>query len=1041
MNTLRTIRISGVVFGLVACLIVPVIAEAQSETEINFGRDIRPILSDKCFKCHGPDEGHRQGGLRLDLRQSALGAGESGEIAVKPGDLAASALVQRITAIDENLRMPPAETNKPLTPDEIERLKKWIESGASWEEHWSLQPLTVPPLPEVSRADWCETEIDRFILARLDREKLVPSPSADKVTLIRRVTFDLTGLPPTPEEVAAFLADESPQAYENLVDRLLASERYGEHQARFWLDAARYGDTHGLHLDNYREIWAYRDWVIRAFNGNMPYDRFVIEQVAGDLLPNPTQDQLIATGFNRCNVSTSEGGSIAEEVDMRNVVDRVVVFGTVFLGLTLDCSRCHDHKFDPFKMTDFYSLYAYFNSIDGSPLDGNKKDHEPILKVPSPEQQNQLAAYDAQLAELRGRMNAEWPEVDAAQIAWEQKIIGDVAATDLAWTTIIPQSFLSTGGATLTLLEDQSLLASGTNPDYDTYEIVGRIEGGGWIGARLEGLIHESLTNGGAGRSVNSNVVLTEFEIYTSPVPGERAEPTWSRLEIAAAWADHEQGDGNFKIQNAIDGKKETGWAIEGHAKKENRHAHFQTKVPFGGDEPQLVKFVLKQESQYGRHQFGRVRMSVTKQNPIPSTLPKEILDLAKVPAEQRNDEQRKKLRDHYRAQVTDNADFIKVRESLASVEKQRQELDGQIPTTMIWKDKATPNQAFVLKRGEYDKKGDPVERRTPAALPPMTADAPNNRLGLAQWLVSPEHPLTARVTVNRFWQQFFGTGIVKTAEDFGSQGEPPSHPKLLDWMASQFIADGWDVKRTLKRIVMSNTYRQSSKITPELLARDPRNRLLARGPRFRLDAEMLRDQALFVSGLLVEKIGGPGVKPPQPPGLWEAVGYTSSNTARFTADTGPDKVHRRTLYTFIKRTAPPPQMTTFDGPSREACTVRRERTNTPLQALLLFNDPQYVEAAKALALRAVREGGTSPESRAARMFQLATCRMPSSEELQLLVSGYQADLATFRQDAAAAQQLLSVGGAAAVDDPAEAAAWTMTANLLLNLDEVVNRN
>ncbi|WP_417851664.1 PSD1 and planctomycete cytochrome C domain-containing protein [Thalassoglobus sp.] len=1015
----------------------------NAEDEISFNRDIRPILSDKCFACHGPEEASREGGFRLDEQESSYGEADSGEHPIVPGKPNESELIARIFSDDESIQMPPAETNKSLTAAEKELLKKWIASGAEWEAHWSFIPPELPELPEVSESEWVKNEIDRFILARLKKEGLAPTEQADKATLIRRATFDLIGLPPTPEEVKAFLSDDSPDAYEKVIDRLLASERFGEHVGRFWLDAARYGDTHGLHLDNYREMWPYRDWVLKAFNKNMPFDQFIVEQVAGDLIPNPTDDQLIATGFNRAHVTTSEGGSIAAEVRMRNVVDRVVTFGTVFMGTTLECTSCHDHKFDPLTMTDFYSLYAYLNSIDGNPLDGNKKDPAPVLKVPTEEEKAKLAKFDAEIAELQKQLNQPWPELVAAETAWANTVLEESGDGDVAWDVVVPDEFTSNGGADLKLLEDNSILATGPNPAKEIYEVVKQIEGTGWQGIRLEGLLDKANTNEGTGRSSNSNVVLTEFEVYAAAIPNEGEEPQWKRVDIVKASADHAQSNGDFKIENAIDGKPQTGWATEGYAKKEPRTALFQTKAPFGLEGKSLVKIVQKYESVYANHQFGRYRLSLTKQQPIRSEVPAEILAILKVEPEKRDQKQNEALRKHYRENVTTDAGYIAVRDGLAAKNKAKTDLNNAITTTLIWKEKAKPEPAYILTRGEYDQPGEEVSRRTPGFLPPMAEGLPNDRMGLAQWLISREHPLTARVTINRFWQQFFGTGLVKTSEDFGSQGEQPSHPQLLDWLAVQFMNDNWDVKKSMKRIVMSATYQQSSKVSPELVKKDPGNRLLARGPRFRLDAEMLRDQALFVSGLMVQKFGGESVKPPQPDGLWFAVGYSGSNTVRFKADTGPDKVHRRTVYTFIKRTAPPPQMNVFDGPSRESCTVRRERTNTPLQALLLFNDPQYVESAIALAARSMDEGGTDEVTVANSMLWHALSREPSPTEIESLVQGYQQDVKLFESNPAEAEKLIAISSTKVAEgkEISKLAAWTMAANLLLNLDEVVTKN
>ncbi len=1033
MNQLSSIAVAAILLTSVL----------NAEDEISFNRDIRPILSDKCFACHGPEEASREGGFRLDDQESSYGEADSGEHPIVPGKPNESELIARIFSDDESIQMPPAETNKSLTAAEKELLKKWIASGAEWEAHWSFIPPELPELPEVSESEWVKNEIDRFILARLKKEGLAPTEQADKATLIRRATFDLIGLPPTPEEVKAFLSDDSPDAYEKVIDRLLASEGFGEHVGRFWLDAARYGDTHGLHLDNYREMWPYRDWVLKAFNKNMPFDQFIVEQVAGDLIPNPTDDQLIATGFNRAHVTTSEGGSIAAEVRMRNVVDRVVTFGTVFMGTTLECTSCHDHKFDPLTMTDFYSLYAYFNSIDGNPLDGNKKDPAPVLKVPTEEEKAKLAKFDAEIAELQKQLNQPWPELVAAETAWANTVLEESGDGDVAWDVVVPDEFTSSGGADLKLLEDNSILATGPNPAKEIYEVVKQIEGTGWQGIRLEGLLDKANTNEGTGRSSNSNVVLTEFEVYAAAIPNEGEEPQWKRVDIVKASADHAQSNGDFKIENAIDGKPQTGWATEGYAKKEPRTALFQTKAPFGLEGKSLVKIVQKYESVYANHQFGRYRLSLTKQQPIRSEVPAEILAILKVEPEKRDQKQNEALRRHYRENVTTDDGYIAVRDGLAAKNKAKTDLNNAITTTLIWKEKAKPEPAYILTRGEYDQPGEEVSRRTPEFLPPMAEGLPNDRMGLAQWLISREHPLTARVTINRFWQQFFGTGLVKTSEDFGSQGEQPSHPQLLNWLAVQFMNDNWDVKKSMKRIVMSATYQQSSKVSPGLVKKDPGNRLLARGPRFRLDAEMLRDQALFVSGLMVQRFGGESVKPPQPDGLWFAVGYSGSNTVRFKADTGPDKVHRRTVYTFIKRTAPPPQMNVFDGPSRESCTVRRERTNTPLQALLLFNDPQYVESAIALAARSMDEGGADEVAIANSMLWHALSREPSPTEIESLVQGYQQDVKLFESNPAEAEKLIAISSTKVAEgkEISKLAAWTMAANLLLNLDEVVTKN
>ncbi len=1017
--------------------------QAFGEEQVGFGDDVRPILSTKCFACHGPDAEQREGGFRLDEKASALGEGDSGERIIVPGDPESSEMIVRILSDDPDLVMPPEDFGKELTPQEIETLKLWIKQGAKWQKHWAYEAPVKSQLPDVRQGDWVRQPLDRFILARLEKENMKPGSRADRITLLRRVTFDLTGLPPSIEEVDNFLKDDSPNAYEKVVDRLLASPRYGEHMARYWLDAVRYGDTHGLHLDNYREMWPYRDWVIRAFNSNMPYDRFVTEQLAGDLLENPTQDQLVATGYNRCHVTTSEGGSIAEEVYVRNVVDRVVTFGTVFLGATFDCSRCHDHKFDPFTMHDFYSLFAYFNSMDGNPLDGNRKDPPPVIQVFTPEQKKQLAQYDSKLAALNQSLAAISPRIRELQKKWEPVALQQseqYKSVEAAWQVLTPEKYVSHGGATLKLLADQSLLASGKNPSQEIYEVQANLPGADWLAIRLEGLIDPSLTNGGAGRSANSNVVLTEFEAYVaSPDQPEKWEP----IKFQTAQADYEQENGDFKVLNAIDGKRETGWATAGFLKKENRVAFFVAEKPFGFAEGTRLKIILKHESQYGQHQFGRFRLSVNRHNPIAMQLPADILAILKIKAEQRNQEQKTKLEKYYQEKVVRDKEFIDLTNRKKSLQKTRDDFYNKIPTTLIFRETEKKKKSYVLKRGEYDQHLEEVTRRTPLSLPEMKKEWSNDRLGLAKWLTDETNPLMARVTVNRFWQQLFGTGLVKTADDFGSQGEVPSHPKLLDWLAVDFRESGWDVKHLFKTMVMSATYQQSSRLTPALFEKDPENRLYARGPRFRLDAEPLRDQALFVSGLLVEKLGGPSVKPPQPPGLWYAVGYTGSNTARFVPDTGPEKIHRRTVYTFLKRTAPPPEMSTFDAPSRESSCVRRERTNTPMQALLLFNDPQYLECAHGLAARAMREKGGSPEAIATYMFRLCTSRKPNAKELKVLVEGYREDLKRFSASLEKTASLVKLGSPEIAKGlpTNELAAWTVCANILLTADEVITKN
>lgn len=1158
---------------------------APQPRKLEFSRDIRPILSNKCFTCHGPDAGQRQAGLRLDLREEALLELPSGDHALVPGNLEASTLVARITADDETTRMPPADSGKQLTADEIALLTRWVAEGARWGEHWAFVAPKRPKLPAKKLADWPRNPIDHFVLARLEEENLQPAPEADRASLIRRLAFDLTGLPPTPEEVRAFQLDNSPRAYEKLVERLLASPHYGEHMARFWLDAARYGDTHGLHLDNERSIWPYRDWVINAFNRDMPFDQFTVEQLAGDLLPNRTLEQQIATGFNRCNVTTSEGGSIDAEYLVRYAVDRVETTSTVWMGLTMGCAVCHDHKYDPFTQREFYQLFAYFNSQTERAMDGNAISPPPVVRVPSGELQQKIAELDQQIATAQEKLNSLEPAAQQAQVAWESEQSSKLAGQ---WQVLQPREMVSTAGSTLRKLEDNSVLAEGENPAVDVYEVTADTELAGITAIRLEALIDASLVNNGPGRSPNSNFVLSEFELEAISL----ADPTQVRpVKFVVAQADFSQktDGGDYHITKAIDGAVDgtNGWAIAGYERHEPRSAVFVPAEPIGFEQGTTLRFRMRHESQFAQHGIGRFRLAVSRDpalqatelgpwhsigpfvakngsrafnrifppensvdltakyendqlawQPRPdlvdgtplalsgdtcatylyrtihapearkldivlgsddavkvwlngknvhsknverplkpdedrvtldlpagdsqllvkvvnyggpyafafqsaeSTAGGEALALATIfskPVEQRTDEDRRRLAEYFRATMA--PELKAATDALAALRAERDKLEQTAPTSLVMQEMETPRDSFVLLRGAYDKPGDKVTPGVPASLPRLPEGVPANRLALANWLVDPAHPLTSRVTVNRLWQQFYGAGIVRTPEDFGSQGEWPTHPELLDWLATEFIAEGWDIKDIVRLMVTSATYRQTSQVGSEAYAQDRENRLLGRGSRFRLDAEVVRDNALALGGLLVPQIGGPSVKPYQPPGIWEAVGYPTSNTAKFVQD-HDQALYRRSMYTFWKRTAPPASMSTFDAPSREACTVRRARTNTPLQALALLNDVQFVEAARHFAERIVRDGGETPTSRIEWAFQLGTSREPTSSEISVLLAAYQDHLATYQADEAAAVGLLAVGESKRDEsiNPAELAAWTMVASTILNLDETVTR-
>jgi hypothetical protein len=1006
---------------------------ADAARKVDYRREVRPILSDKCFKCHGPDEKERKAGLRLDTAEGFMAKTDSGAIAIQPGKSGESEVLKRLTHTDPELRMPPAITGKTLTPKEIETLRLWIDQGAEVKGHWSFQAPVRPTPPTISNEAWAANPIDRFIHARLDQEGLKPSAPADKVTLIRRVTLDLTGLPPTPAEVDAFVADTSMDAYEKVVERLLNSRRFGEHMARYWLDAARYGDTHGLHLDNERSMWKYREWVIDAFNRNLPFDQFTIEQLAGDQLPSPTPEQLIATGFNRCNVTTSEGGSIDEEVLVRYAVDRVETTSTVFLGLTAGCAVCHDHKYDPLTQREFYQLFAFYYSTQDAAMDGNNLLPPPILKVAAPEQEQQRKMLDEQLAALRARLTEEVGNIaytdpgpppnttldQPQEVVWIDDDTPAGAKQEGGWTFVaapepvhsgakshkrsaqgLSQHFFTGATTQLKVGEGDKLFTYVyLDPANPPKEIMLQWNDGSWEHRAYWG---ENVIPWGADNSVS------RFRAGSLPEAGK-----WVRLEIEA------------KQVGLNPGANINGWAFTQHdGTCFWDKAGIITRTPQGGQ---------TFESQQVWESFAKAQ----------NELPQPVKDAVKVAADQRNDAQKTTLRNYFLEYVYPKTkdQFTELHNQVAQTEKQRADLEASIPSTLVMADMPAARETRMLIRGQYDKKGDKVERALPAWLPAMPEGAPMNRLGLAKWLVDPKHPLTSRVTINRFWQQLFGQGIVKTAEDFGSQGQWPTHPELLDWLAVELRESGWDMKHMLRLMVHSNTYRQSSKVTPELVQRDPTNELYARGPRFRLDAEVIRDSALNVSGLLVEKVGGKSVKPYQPEGIWEAVGFLGSNTRDFKQDTG-DALYRRSMYTFWKRTAPPPSLLTFDAPSRENCTVRRPRTNTPLQALTLMNDKQYVEASRKLAERMLAEGGATAETRLDFAFRLATARHPSAQEAAVLLRVLNKQLEIFKANPEAGKQLLTVGEAKRNEalDPAEHAAYTMVANLLLNLDEAVTK-
>ena len=1011
-------------------------AAAGPAQRVSFNRDIRPILSDNCVECHGPDAAARKADLRLDREQDAIAelaafqAGES-EAPIVRGHPELSELIARIETDDSDDLMPPPDSHKVLTNQQIALLKRWVEDGAPWEEHWAF---VAPAASMPGSNDWAVNAIDRFVFERLQQEKLQPTPEADRNTLIRRVSLDLTGLPPTPAEVDAFVGDpgDTDSALEEVVDRLLASPAYGEHRARYWLDAARYADTHGLHLDNYREMWPYRDWVISAYNANQPFDQFTVEQLAGDLLESPTQSQLVATGFNRCNVTTSEGGAIKEEFAVRYAIDRVSTTSTVWLGLTTGCAQCHDHKYDPISMREFYQLFAYFNNTTQPAMDGNVPNTPPVIRVyPGPEEKSEEEKLNAAKATAEKNLASARTASEEAFGLWQEQLKPETIKAALEEAGLPGRAVhLSTEQLPATNSIDGfevkegrafSLVAQVTVPEGndDFFPLATQIDAQGrgfafGLDLRNRGIELDLFGKGGAS---GEGGVLKVRQIHSFK-PG-------AKLQITVLSDGSRNPKGTTVFVNDREMTRNRFPYLESDNLSDTFSVADGTPIKLHARPP-----VLRELQVFDRN------LTTAEIKAVHAT--GQLAAIVNKPVDSRSDAETEKLRQHYL--ITRVDDYRSSLAELAEAELALNAFHNRVPVTHVMNENDAAPMAHMLERGEYDKPLEKVAPGVPAVLPDMPVDAPHNRLGLALWLVDGEHPLTSRVTVNRLWQQLFGHGLVKTSEDFGTQGEPPSHPELLDWLAVDFVANGWDVKQTLKQMVMSATYRQSSRVNPELLSKDPHNRLLARGPRFRLDAEVIRDQALAASGLLSDDIGGPGVRPYQPDGLWSAVGYTNSNTVKFARQYG-ENLYRRSVYTFWKRTAPPANLSAFDAPNRESCTVRRERTNTPLQALVLMNDVQFVEAARHLAGHGLQSGQGSVAIDA--MSRRLLGRSLDSAELAIINESLQSFRQTYQADRIAAQQLLSHGDRASDHghDPAELAALTMVASQLLNLDETVTKN
>ncbi|HEV3258448.1 MAG TPA: PSD1 and planctomycete cytochrome C domain-containing protein [Gemmataceae bacterium] len=1002
-------------------------AEPPKVRALGFNRDIRPILSDNCYACHGPDKNKRKARLRLDSEQDAF-ADRGGYAPLRPGSPDKSAVYQRITAQDAKKRMPPAKFGKRLSAQQIDLIRQWIEQGARWQKHWSLIAARRPEVAPVEDTAWPRNPIDAFIRLGQGQHGLKPAPEADRRTLIRRLSFDLTGLPPTAEQVEAFAADRSPDAYEKVVDRLLTSPQYGERMALYWLDLVRYADTGGYHSDNHRDVFLYRDYVIKAFNQNKPFDRFTVEQLAGDLLPNATRDQKIASGYNRMLQTTEEGGAQAKEYLAKYASDRVRNASSVWLGMTLGCAECHDHKFDPFRTAEFYSFQAFFADLKEIAVGRQEQ-----VKVPTDAQEARLRQLDGQMAGLQKLLATQTPDLDRALAGWEAHKRRELAAGHDDWGIVKPDRVESAGGAALATQDDLSVLASGKNPDRDTYTATLRTDRKHITAIRLEALTHPSMANKSLSRG-NGNFVLTRFEVEAAP-PGGKAQP----LKIAAAVADYSQN--GFPVASAIDGKGAPGWAVDGYRKQENRTAVFTLAQPIAGGPGTIITVRLRHESQYAQHNIGRFRLALTSADKAGLStkvgLPGEVAQALTAEPTKRTPGQKDALANYYRgiAPLLEPA-----RKQFADLQRQKDKINRAVPTTLM-SIAVPPRVIRVLPRGNWlNESGPVVMPAVPASLPPLGVTGRRaTRLDLARWTVAPENPLVARVFVNRLWKLTFGQGIVKTLEDFGSQGAAPTHADLLDWLAVEFRDSGWDVKHMLRLLVTSSAYRQSSHADERLRQLDPYNQWLARQGRFRLDAEMVRDNALAVSGLLTRKVGGPSVKPYQPAGYWTLLNFPKRD---YFSDHGADQ-YRRGLYSYWQRTFLHPSLQAFDAPTREECTVERPRSNTPLQALVLLNDPTYVEAARALAERVLQQRSAGTNQRLRYLYRQALGRQAAPAELKLLAALYQKHLAQYRADPKAAGELLQTGERPVAGDlnRVEVAAWTSVARVVLNLHETVTRD
>ncbi len=1056
----------------------PAVAAAQavspgSERRIEFSSDIRPILADKCFACHGPDAANNLSPLRFDSEAHAMADLDNGRRAIVRGNPEQSELVRRITAEQTSMRMPPVSSGLQLSKGEIEKLTEWIAQGAEWQQHWAFSRPVRPRAARVENQSWARNAIDSIVLAQLEREGRKPSPEADRATLIRRVSLDLTGLPATPQEVDDFLKDSRPDAYRTVVDRLLASLRYGERLASSWLDAARYADTNGYQIDGDREMWRWRDWVIEAFNRNLPFDQFVVEQLAGDLLPSPSMEQLIATGFNRNHRGNAEDGLVPEEYRVEYVVDRVDTVSTVFLGLTMGCARCHNHKFDPFSQKEYYQLFAYFNAIPEDGRFSNFGNAAPWMSAPTREQQQQLRRLDSEIASTENILDDLLKQAAPNRQRWERALSG---TENRHWfpddDLELHQPFDERAGKSKES-PDHAGFQNGS-PEYTASPLGQGIAFDGNLvfdagnvasfdyRDRLHDFKHRfSISAWFRPQSENSGAIVTRMRDDVTEqengLPKGRGYGLFFvngkvHFNLVGVWADD-----SFRVET-----QDTLPTGEWHhvaAMFDSQAPHDKVRLYVNGEQQSLKvnngrlfrQFSIKDahlligggagpEWRFnGAIDEVRIYNTLLGSDEVAAlSCSDSVSRIAGISPEARSEGQRMKMRGAFLEEAAP-VEAQRAWKKWRVLKQEKFRFEKTVPTVMVMQEQPEPRPTHLLRRGSYDAPGERVERGVPAVLPSMAKDAPNNRLGLARWLVSDDNPLTSRVMVNRLWQMLFGVGLVKTAGDFGAQGEQPSHPELLDWLAIELQQNGWNIKELLKTIVTSATYRQSSKATPELLQRDPDNRLLARGPRLRLSAEMIRDQALFVSGLLVEELGGPSVKPYQPAGLLKDMVF--SNMTDYAQEQG-DGLWRRSLYTFWKRTVMPPAMQVFDASSREYCQVGQTRTNTPLQALNLMNDVTYVESARMLAQRMLTEGGAAPDDRIRLAFRLAAGRLPDEGERELLLSSLGTQLAYFKRKPAAAANLLAVGEKRndAGLESEELAAHSVVGSLILNLDEVITK-